>query len=130
MTTPEQSLPKTTSGFYEQPQGTQPQPFYAHGQPIPYQMPPQHQQVIQVLTPKSPGLAAFLTFLWMGAGHLYTGAVGVGIALVLFELLVLTPLVFLFGLGVVLWFLTAPVAMFFAAMSATKFNQRNGIVVR
>ncbi len=82
------------------------------------------------VTAKSPGVAVLLTFLWLGAGHLYANRTGIGVCLLLFEFFVLVPLLFVFGVGILLWLVTAPIAMITAASAARNFNARNGIVVR
>ncbi|NHC12622.1 TM2 domain-containing protein [Motilibacter deserti] len=50
-----------------------PQPAYP---PVPY-APPQ-----VVVAPKSAGIAYLLSFLWLGAGNLYAGQLGLGVALI------------------------------------------------
>ncbi len=124
MTVPDPFQPSTTPGRHPQPAVF---PHDRAAQHVPYPVQP-HHQIIQVVPAKSPGVAVLLTFLWLGAGHLYAGSTGAGIALMLLEF-VLLPLAFL-GVGIVLWVLIAPFAMFFAAQAAKAFNQRNGIIIR
>jgi len=92
-----------------------------------YPQPPVH-----VVPAKSSGIGVLLSFLWLGAGHLYVGNMGLGIGLIVFDfflvLLSFIPLV---------WILTFPIwliAFIFAAIhvsnAAKAFNRRNGIVVQ
>ncbi len=123
---PYQSPP--SGGFHAQPQGA-PSPSAQ----IPYQVPvQQHQQTVQIVAAKSPGVAALLSLLWFGAGHLYAGSTGIGITLIVFDfflaLCMLVPLLWL--IIIPLWFVLLPIVMITAASSAKGFNQRNGIIVR
>jgi hypothetical protein len=85
-----------------------------------------------VVAAKSPGIAALLSFLWLGGGHLYAGAVGVGVTLMLVDgfLLLLSLTGFGLFLTIPIWIIATPVAMIFAARAAGQFNQRNGILIR
>lgn len=71
-----------------------------------------------------------LSFLWLGAGHLYANRIATGVCLILFQLFILWPLLFVFGAGFLLWLVTAPIVMVLAASAANDFNRRNGLVVR
>jgi TM2 domain-containing membrane protein YozV len=85
-----------------------------------------------VVPAKSPGIAALLSFLWLGAGHLYTGSVAAGVILLICDGLLF--LLSLTGVGLIVtvpvWLIVTPIVMILAARSASNFNQRNGIIVR
>jgi hypothetical protein len=70
--------------------------------------------------------------LWVGAGNLYAGSIGTGVALMLFDGLL--ALLALTGFGLIvafpLWLVTCIVATVLAVNSVSSFNRRNGIVVR
>lgn len=69
---------------------------------------PSHQRLVRELgltstSPrKEPGIAAVLSFVWTGAGHIYNGHVGRGIALVV-----------IYFLSIVFWFLILPIFLTF-----------------
>lgn len=129
MTVADPSQPGTTPGYHPAVPAQTGRAATPYPVPVPQGF-SQYQQPVMVMAPKSAGLAVFFTFLWLGVGHLYAGKTGAGIALVLLDLFVLTPLVFVFFIGVLLWFIIAPIVMIFAAKAANDFNHRNGIVVR
>jgi len=88
--------------------------------------------MVHVVNAKSPGVAVLLSFIWLGAGHLYVGTIGLGIGLMVFDFLLVLISLIPFS-----WFLTVPVwliAFIFVAIhvsnAAKAFNARNGIVVR
>ncbi|MBL8928429.1 MAG: hypothetical protein JNM77_19700 [Pseudonocardia sp.] len=88
--------------------------------------------MVHVVNAKSPGVAVLLSFIWLGAGHLYVGNIGLGIGLMVFDFFLV--LVSLIPLS---WILTVPVwliSFVFIAIhvsnAAKAFNARNGIVVR
>jgi TM2 domain-containing membrane protein YozV len=89
-------------------------------------------QPVVVVAAKSAGIAVLLTLLWLGAGHLYAGKIGAGIALVVFDLVLAMLAATLFGLiiAVPVWMVTFAIAAFLAANAVSEFNRRNGIVVR
>jgi hypothetical protein len=96
--------------------------------PPPYGYP---ARVVQVVAPKSPGIAVVLS-IWLGVGHLYVGVNGLGFCLLAFYLFLC-----LLSFVPILWVLTIPVwfvSFIFVAMNASKaahdFNRRNGLVVR
>lgn len=90
------------------------------------------QMTIQVSAPpKSVGVAVVLSFFWLGAGHIYAGKTGVGIALALFDgLLVLLALT---GIGLIIsfpmWIIATPVTMALAASAVNRANRRGGFTV-
>jgi TM2 domain-containing membrane protein YozV len=99
------------------------------GVPVPAYPP---QPMVHVVSAKSPGVAVLLSFIWLGAGHLYVGRIGLGIAIMVFEFFLV-----LFSLIPFSWFLTVPVwliAFVLIAINvsneAKAFNARNGILVR
>ena len=67
---------------------------------------------------RSAGVAAFLSFLWMGTGHLYAGAIGVGITLMIINALLWLLAASIIGLPIafVLW---TPLTIFAIAHSAS-----------
>lgn len=77
---------------------------------------------VPVGQPKSAGVAVLLSFLWFGAGHLYAGRVGAGVALAIYDFVLL--MIAVTGLGLIvavpLWLLSAPVVMITAASAANK----------
>lgn len=93
-----------------------------------------HQQLqpTAVVTAKSAGLAVLLTIVWLGAGHLYAGRVATGIALMLFDSILVLLAFSLLGIiiAVPVWIVAAPITMVFAASAASAFNRRNGITVQ
>jgi TM2 domain-containing membrane protein YozV len=81
--------------------------------------------------PKSVGVAVVLSFFWLGAGHIYAGRTGSGIALAIFDgFLVLLGIT---GIGMIValpvWLLCTPLVMVLAASAAKQFNRRQGIIV-
>ena len=72
------------------------------------------QAMMQVSAPpKSVGVAVLLSFFWLGAGHIYAGRMGSGIALAIFDgFLVLLALT---GIGLIIavpvWLIATPLAM-------------------
>lgn len=94
--------------------------------------PPPYPQPAVVVSAKSAGIAVLLSFLWLGAGHLYAGNIGTGVALLAYHGFLVLLAITLVGslLAIPLWLLSAPVVMFLAARAAQGFNARNGVVVR
>lgn len=101
---------------------------YAQHPGVPY--PVQHPGggAVQVVSPKTAGVAVLLSFLWLGAGHLYAGKTGVGIALMILDMFYFMTAFII--VGVVLWVITVPFVMWLSANAAHNYNRRNGIVVR
>jgi TM2 domain-containing membrane protein YozV len=87
-------------------------------------------QVVGV-TAKSGGVAVLLSFLWLGAGHLYANEMGWGIGLLLYNAFLVFLSITLIGaiVAVPLWLMTAPFVMYFSAQAVHAFNRRNGLVV-
>lgn len=75
---------------------------------------------------KSAGVAVLLSFLWLGAGHLYAERIGTGIALLVFDaLLWLLALSFVGAIvAVPIWLVAMPLAMVSSAAAARDFNDR------
>lgn len=99
------------------------------------QGPPPNRTSVQsagVIPAKSPGVAALLSLLWLGAGHLYAGSVGVGVALAILDAFLVLISLTIIGLVVTIpvYMVIIPITMLLAANSASEFNHRNGIVVR
>ncbi|HZD15283.1 MAG TPA: hypothetical protein VE196_09205, partial [Pseudonocardiaceae bacterium] len=87
---------------------------------------------ITLVAAKSPGVAVLLSLLWLGAGHLYAGSVGVGVAWIIVD-----GVLFLLsctGIGLIVsvpvWIVAAIITTITAAGAANAFNRRNGIIVR
>jgi len=92
---------------------------------------PQQVVVQNIVAPKSVGVAVLLSFFWLGAGHLYAGRTGTGIALAIFDgFLVLLAIT---GVGAILavpiWLICTPIVMALAASAAKQYNRRNGVIV-
>jgi TM2 domain-containing membrane protein YozV len=89
-------------------------------------------QPVVVVAAKSAGVAVLLTVLWMGAGHLYAGRIGAGIALMVFDFVL--GLIALTGLGLIIafpvWLVSCAIAAYLATEAVATFNRRNGVVVR
>lgn len=83
-----------------------------------------------LLAAKSAGLAAFLSFLWPGAGLLYAGQIGAGIAFVMFGFFLFV--VSLTGVGLILtlplWLIVTPFLMIWSYNAAKSANRRMGAV--
>jgi TM2 domain-containing membrane protein YozV len=109
----------------------------SHG-PAPVPGPPMHPQqqyarpTTVMITPKSPGIAVLLSFLWLGAGHLYCNRIGVGIALMIWDAFLILLSLTLIGwiISGPLWVVSVIPVMILAAKAATKSNERNGLIVR
>ena len=95
-------------------------------------LPPHPQQMVHVVNAKSPGVAVLLSFIWLGAGHLYVGNIGLGIGLMVFDFfLVMVSLIpFSWILTVPVWMLAFVFIAIHVSNAAKAFNARNGIVVR
>ena len=82
------------------------------------------QQVI-VVSEKSPGLAAVLSFFWAGLGQIYNGEIGKGI------LFMVLYLVSAFLMMAVIGFITTPILWIFgmvdAYKTAEKINASRGV---
>ncbi len=85
-----------------------------------------------VVAAKSPGVAVLLSFIWLGAGHLYANKTGLGVALMVYDACLVVLALSLIGLilALPLWLISAPFVMWHAASSANAFNRRNGVVVK
>ncbi len=85
---------------------------------------PYPAMVHYVTPPKSAALAVFLTFLWLGLGHLYAGRIATGIVLALVDLVLvmlafsLVGLIIAFPIWCILFIIAAPLS----AMAAGKAN--------
>lgn len=83
-----------------------------------------------VVAAKTPGIAVLLTFLWLGAGHLYAGRTGTGVALlvtnVFLLILLAVPLVG-WVLAPVLWVPLFVLAAVSAAGAVRAHNARWGV---
>jgi TM2 domain-containing membrane protein YozV len=100
-----------------------PAPYPPHP---PYTAPPLH-----VVPAKSPGLGVLLSFLWLGAGHLYIGKIGLGVGLIVFDffLVLLSIIPFIWVLTFPIWLITFIFVAINVSNEAKAFNHRNGIVV-
>lgn len=84
---------------------------------------------IAVVSAKSAAIAAVLSFFWLGLGHLYANRVGVGIALMFYDMFLVVLGITFIGLilAIPLWLISTPLVMYLSARAATDFNRRNGI---
>lgn len=85
-------------------------------QAMPHPMQPQ-QQVI-VVAPKSPGVAAVLSFFWAGLGQIYNGEIGKGI------LFMVLYLVSAFLMMAIIGFITTPILWIFGMVDAYKTAEK------
>ena len=80
----------------------------------------------QAVIAKNPGVAAFVSFLWTGAGQIYNGQIGLGLALMALQVV---NFILLFVLiGFLTGFATWCFSMWHAYTTAQSFNRRHGIV--
>jgi TM2 domain-containing membrane protein YozV len=89
---------------------------------------PQQMTIRVSAPPKSVGVAVLLSFIWLGAGHIYAGKTGLGIALAVLDgILVLLALT---GIGMIVafpvWIIAAPVTMALSASAVNSANRRGG----
>jgi TM2 domain-containing membrane protein YozV len=92
----------------------------------------QAQPPVRVISPKSAGIAVLLTFLWLGAGHLYANRVTTGVILIISDML-LWALSFTIILAIVtvpIYIILLVVSAILAAQAAKDFNYRNGVALR
>lgn len=108
---------------YGPPHGQPPTGYAPYGPPV---------QPVAGVPAKSAGIAVLLSFIWLGAGHLYANEVGLGIGLIVYDAFLVILALTLIGaiVAVPLWFISAPIVMYLAAQAADNFNQRNGLTVR
>jgi TM2 domain-containing membrane protein YozV len=98
------------------------QPYGHEPLPVPYRLNPGYQQqaaAIAVLGKKSSGLAAVLSLLLVGAGQMYCGRVGRGLAF-LAAYFVSALLMF-----VLIGFLLAPIVLIWALVDAINLANRH-----
>jgi TM2 domain-containing membrane protein YozV len=71
-------------------------------------------------------VAVLLSFLWLGAGHLYAGQIGVGVALLITDFFLWLISFTLIGLIVTIpiWLILAPIAMITSANAVSSYNTR------
>jgi TM2 domain-containing membrane protein YozV len=83
------------------------------------------QQVIIVQSPKSPGVAAVLSFFWAGLGQIYNGEIGKGVMLIILHAISWLMMLIIIG------FITTPIlwiyGMIDAYKTAEKINAAAGI---
>ena len=88
--------------------------------------------VYAVRAEKSALLAVILSLLWIGLGQLYVGQVGLGVAFILTDL-VLMVLAFT-GIGLIVsipaWFILVPLAAILAGVSASNYNRTPPVLMR
>jgi hypothetical protein len=75
---------------------------------------------------KSPGIAVLLTFLWLGAGHLYAGSVTVGVLLLIldFFLVLLSLVPFAIILTIPIWIIAFIICSISVARCVETYNRR------
>lgn len=105
------------SGQFPSPVGGPVQP-QSHGRPA-----------ITVVAAKSAAIAAVLSFFWLGLGHLYANRIGVGIALMIYDMfLVILGITFVgLILAIPLWLISTPLVMYLSTRAAADFNRRSGL---
>jgi hypothetical protein len=85
---------------------------------------------VVVVNAKTAGIAVLLTFLWLGAGHLYAGRTSTGVPLIILDLcLVVLAMIPLLGwiLAPMIWFPCFIVAAISASAAVKTHNARWGI---
>jgi TM2 domain-containing membrane protein YozV len=94
--------------------------------------PPYPHPMMHVVSAKSPGVAVLLSFIWLGAGHLYVGKIGLGIGLMVldFFLVMLSLIPFTWIITVPVWLITFVFVAIHVSNESKAFNFRNGIIVR
>lgn len=101
----------------------QPAPPPTNAGMTPYQPFPRQDRIV-VVPVKTPGLAVLFSFLWLGAGNCYAGQVGLGVALIIAQV-VCAPLAAIlasFTLGISL-LVTVPIwIVAFAVSAITGYN--------
>ncbi len=110
------------------PQCRAPQPqFLPPTPPVAYTQP-----MVPMVVAKSAGIAVLLSFLWLGAGHLYANRTITGVLLIIYNTFLVLLSITLVGAiaAVPLWLISAPIVMILSAGAANDFNRRNGILVR
>jgi TM2 domain-containing membrane protein YozV len=87
------------------------------------------QEIVSATGPaKSVGVAVVLSLFWLGAGHIYAGKTGSGVALAIFDgFLVLLGLT---GIGMIIalpiWLVVTPLVMALSASAVKQSNWRRG----
>lgn len=120
----EQQAPRPPGPQDMNAQPAPPSPQAAHAQQP--GVPPAGYPQPTTVVAKNPGIAAFLSFIWPGAGHLYIGNIGLGIALICitFVNILLTFILIGFVTGFVTWIF----AIFHSHSQAQAFNREHGII--
>ncbi len=81
---------------------------------------------------KSKGIAVLLTFLWLGAGHLYAGRIATGIPLLIIDAFLL--LIALTGIGFIIafpvWLILFLIAAPLSAAAVEKANSAANVPLR
>ncbi|WP_055749083.1 TM2 domain-containing protein [Frankia sp. AvcI1] len=108
-----------TGGAYPPPGGYPigpPQPFPTTGAPGP------------LAPPKSVAVALLLTFLWLGAGHLYAGRTTTGVILLVVDLFLwmLSFFIITLILTIPVWLILWVIAMVTSATAVNDYNTRIG----
>lgn len=101
----------------------QDQQGYGYGQHDPRGYP---ARPIVVYAPKSAGVAVLLSFLWLGAGHLYAGQTAVGVVLLIVDFFLWLISFTVIGLIVTIpiWLILLPIAMITSANAVSSYNTR------
>ncbi|MCK9897976.1 hypothetical protein [Frankia sp. AgB32] len=99
---------------------------HPYGPPAPYG--PMPVIVQPAVPPKSVGVALLLTFLWLGAGHLYAGRTTAGVLLLIADLFLwmLSFFIITLILTVPVWLILWVIAMVTSASAVTEHNARLG----
>jgi hypothetical protein len=113
----------TAPASFGQAAPAEPGPFFQ--QAPPQQQPPAYQGAY--VSPKSPGLAIFLTILWLGAGHFYAGQSDAKPIVLLIANFVLWGLFVFCLVGILGWIPLVIWASIDARSAAIDFNRRHGL---
>ena len=90
------------------------------------QVAPIYAQPQQQVVAKNPGLAAFLSFIWPGGGQIYNGQIGLGIGLMVLQ--VVNAILTFILIGFLTGFATWVYGMVQAHQKASSFNAQHGII--
>jgi TM2 domain-containing membrane protein YozV len=81
------------------------------------------QQII-IVSEKSPGLAAVLSFFWAGLGQIYNGEIGKGI------LMMVAYVISCVMMGIVIGFITTPILWIYGMVDAYKTAEKFNSALR
>ena len=76
------------------------------------------REVVVIPSPKSPGLAAVLSFFWAGLGQIYNGEIGKGVVLIVLHAISWIMIFILIGI------ITTPILWIYGMVDAYKTAER------